>query len=81
MPPESVAATWMLYVVPGARPVREHVADGQFLVAVLPPLMATAVTAYGPRVPGAGDTLTATLVGLVVCMSTLGAPAAEVVTV
>ena len=51
------------------------------MLTVLPPPSATAVTAYGPPVPGAGDTLTTTLVGLVVSTSTLGAPAAEVVTV
>ena len=37
LPPESVATTWTLYVVPGARPVREHAGVGQVSVMVLPP--------------------------------------------
>ena len=61
--------------------MREHVADGQVLVTVLPPPKGTAVMVYGPPVPGAGDTVRAKLVGLVACRSTTGAPAAGVVTV
>ena len=54
---------------------------GQVTVTGLPPPTGTAVTVYGPLVPGAGDTFTSTLEGLVACTSTTGEPAAGVVTV
>jgi hypothetical protein len=43
LPPESVATTWTVYVVPGTRVVREHAAVEQVSVLVLPPAMGTAV--------------------------------------
>lgn len=80
LPLPSVPVTVTAYVVPGARPARAQSSVGQGAVTGLPPPTGTAVTAYGPPVPAAGDRVTATLVGPVACTPTTGELAAGVVT-
>jgi hypothetical protein len=80
LPLPSRPLTVTAYVVSGASPDTVQSVVGQDAVTGLPPPTGTAVTVYGPPVPGAGDTCTPTLPAPVACTSATGEPAAGVVT-
>jgi hypothetical protein len=80
LPLPSRPLTVTAYVVSGASPDTVQSVVGQVAVTGLPPPTGTAVTVYGPPVPGAGDTFTLTPPAPVACTSATGEPAAGVVT-